>query len=276
MTMTMKQTATKTTMMMCVLAALASAALVHGAAASAPDRFSVYFKTDVKRGDGVFRVDVQRSLAPLGADRFYELCDTGFFDNAGFFRVVDNFVVQFGLAADPALTAKWEPKRLQDDPVAGHNTRGTITFATSGPNTRTTQLFVNLGDNSQSLDSQGFAPFGNVVQGMDVVDAIYSGYGEQPDQGAITREGNAYLKKHFEKLNYILSTKIVKGEPPVSQSTTGPNPGQQQFGGWQGGQQQGLQPPSSPFANNNGLPSNNGFGAPNAPPQPPAAGLNNS
>eukprot|EP01006_Ploeotia_vitrea_P019771 TRINITY_DN52013_c0_g1_i1.p1 TRINITY_DN52013_c0_g1~~TRINITY_DN52013_c0_g1_i1.p1 ORF type:complete len:272 (+),score=63.41 TRINITY_DN52013_c0_g1_i1:88-903(+) len=181
-----------------------------------------------------------------------------------------------GLAADPALTAKWEPKRLQDDPVAGHNTRGTITFATSGPNTRTTQLFVNLGDNSQSLDSQGFAPFGNVVQGMDVVDAIYSGYGEQPDQGAITREGNAYLKKHFEKLNYILSTKIVKGEPPVSQSTTGPNPGQQQFGGWQGGQQQGLQPPSSPFANNNGLPSNNGFGAPNAPPQPPAAGLNNS
>eukprot|EP00998_Keelungia_sp_KM082_P005727 NODE_2027_length_1155_cov_46.116732_g2010_i0.p1 GENE.NODE_2027_length_1155_cov_46.116732_g2010_i0~~NODE_2027_length_1155_cov_46.116732_g2010_i0.p1 ORF type:complete len:297 (-),score=105.68 NODE_2027_length_1155_cov_46.116732_g2010_i0:265-1095(-) len=273
---------TTTTLLLVVVVAVAT-----GARASAPDKFSVYFKTDVKKGDGVFRVDVTRSLAPLGADRFYELCDSGFFENVGFFRVVDGFVVQFGLAADPALTAKWESKKLQDDPVASHNTRGTVTFATSGPNTRTTQLFINLGDNSGSLDGQGFAPFGSVSQGMDVVDSIYSGYGEQPDQGAITREGTAYLKKHFEKLNYIVSTKIVKGEPPAGSSAQGPSappPQQQQqqqmqappMAGWQpSAGQQGLAPPQSPFGNNNGLPSNN-FGAPNAPPTPPNGGLNNN
>jgi len=151
-------------------------------------------------------------MAPLGADRFYNLVKYGFYNGAGFFRVVPGFVVQFGLSAVPAVNAVWENAKLPDDPVQGSNTRGTICFATAGRNTRTTQMFINLGANA-GLDSQGFAAFGKVVDGMDVVDKIYAGYGERPDQGRITKEGAAYLKANFPNMDSI--TKAIV-EPPAS------------------------------------------------------------
>ena len=150
---------------------------------------------------------MSRAWAPLGADRFYTLVQQKFFDGARFFRVVPNFMVQFGLAADPAITKKWDGTEFPDDPVTMHNTRGTLTFATRGAGTRTTQLFINFADNSR-LDNQGFAPFGRVVSGMDVVDKIYSAYGEQPDQMRLTSEGNQYAEKEFPKLDYIKTARV--------------------------------------------------------------------
>jgi peptidyl-prolyl cis-trans isomerase A (cyclophilin A) len=172
--------------------------------AKAPELFDVKFETT--RGD--FVVAVHRAWAPLGADRFYNLVKSGFFTGEAFFRVVPGFVVQFGLSPDPAVNRAWRSADIKDDPVKESNKRGTITFATAGPNTRTTQLFINFADNS-GLDRQGFAPFGLVTSGMDVVDHIYSGYGQQPDQGAITTQGAAYLEKHFPKLDTIKSATVV-------------------------------------------------------------------
>ncbi|MCU1260444.1 MAG: Peptidyl-prolyl cis-trans isomerase PpiA precursor [Bryobacterales bacterium] len=170
----------------------------------APDVYRVNFDTS----RGPFVIEVNRAWAPLGTDRFYTLVQQKFFDGAGFFRVVPNFMVQFGLAADPTVTKKWEGSEFPDDPVTMHNTRGTISFATRGPKSRTTQVFINFGDNSGSLDPQGFSPFGRVVSGMDVVDKIYPGYGEQPDQGRVTSEGKAYLDKAFPQLDYIKTARI--------------------------------------------------------------------
>ncbi len=124
-------------------------------------------------------MEVTRAMAPLGVDRFYNLVKYGFYNGASLFRVVTGFVVQFGLTPTPAVNAAWENAKIFDDPVQGSNVRGTITFATAGPNTRTTQVFINLGDNVR-LDSTGFAPFGKVVEGMDVMDKIYSGYADEP------------------------------------------------------------------------------------------------
>jgi peptidyl-prolyl cis-trans isomerase A (cyclophilin A) len=170
----------------------------------APDVYDVNFVTT--RGE--FVVHVTRAWAPLGADRFYNLVKHGFFKNAAFFRVVPGFVVQFGLSADPAVNRAWHNATIKDDAVTHSNVPGSITFATAGPNTRTTQLFINYGNN-KFLDNQGFSPFGEVTSGIDVVRAIYSGYGESPDQGAITMEGNSYLQKHFPKLDRIESATIV-------------------------------------------------------------------
>jgi peptidyl-prolyl cis-trans isomerase A (cyclophilin A) len=180
-------------------------ALLHPANlhAKAPDVFDVKFETT--RGD--FVVQVTRAWAPLGADRFYNLVKHGFFTDAAFFRVVPGFIVQFGLSADPAVNRVWRSANIKDDPVTQSNKRGTLTFATAGPNTRTTQLFINYADNS-GLDRQGFAPFGLVTSGMDVVEKIYSGYGERPDQGAITTQGAAYLQKNFPKLDTIKTATI--------------------------------------------------------------------
>ena len=172
--------------------------------AKAPETFQAKFATT----KGNFTVTVTRSWAPRGADRFYNLVRAGFFADAAFFRVVSGFMVQFGISARPEVAKVWQQARISDDLVTQSNTRGRITFATAGPNTRTTQLFINFGNNA-GLDGQGFAPFGEVTEGMEVVDMIYSGYGEQPDQGAIQAQGKAYLDARFPKLDHITSATIV-------------------------------------------------------------------
>lgn len=171
----------------------------------APETFRV--NMDTSRGPVV--IEVTRADAPLGADRFYNLVKAKFFDGARFFRVVPGFMVQFGLAGDPAVNKAWDMP-IQDDPVKASNVRGTITFAaTSAPNSRTTQVFINFADNSR-LDSMGFAPFGKVVSGMENVDQIYSGDGERPDQSEIESQGNAYLEKEFPQLDYIKTAQIAQ------------------------------------------------------------------
>jgi peptidyl-prolyl cis-trans isomerase A (cyclophilin A) len=171
--------------------------------AKAPDVFKARFTTT--KGD--FVVEVHRAWSPLGADRFYNLVKSGFFTNAHFFRVVRGFVVQFGLNASPAVNKVWEGAKIQDDPVTQTNAKGTITFATAGPRTRTTQLFINLGDNGR-LDGMGFSPFGQVTEGLDVVEKLYFGYGETPNQGRIQAEGKAYLDKNFPLLDSIKAAKL--------------------------------------------------------------------
>jgi peptidyl-prolyl cis-trans isomerase A (cyclophilin A) len=179
--------------------------------AKAPELFKAQFTTT--KGD--FVVEVHREWAPLGADRFYNLVKNGFFNNTAFFRVVPGFMVQFGLNANPAVNQAWEHANIKDDPVMGSNTRGIITFATAGPNTRTTQLFINFGNNA-GLDKQGFAPFGTVTDGMDVVDKIYSGYGERPEQDKITNEGDAYITKNFPMIDKIKLAKILPAAPAAA------------------------------------------------------------
>ena len=172
--------------------------------AKAPDVFQVKFATT--KGD--FVVQVTRAWAPLGADRFYNLVRHGFYNDASFFRIVPGFVVQFGLSGDPAVNKVWETANIKDDAVTQSNRPGYLVFATAGPNTRTTQLFINLGNNA-GLDGQGFAPFGVVTSGMDVVQKLYSGYGERPDQHAITTQGKAYIEKNFPDIDSIKSATVI-------------------------------------------------------------------
>jgi peptidyl-prolyl cis-trans isomerase A (cyclophilin A) len=181
------------------------------ATAKAPDVFRARFATS--KGD--FVIEVHRSWAPNGADRFFNLVKMGFFDDTRFFRVIERFMVQYGIPGDPQVSAKWRDAHIPDDPVTQSNARGYVTFAQTGaPNSRTTQVFVDYGDNTR-LDASGFAPFGKVVQGMDVVDSLYKGYGEGapegggPSQGRIQTEGNAYLDQEFPKLDRILATQIL-------------------------------------------------------------------
>ena len=170
----------------------------------APDIYKATFETS----KGTFVIEVHRDWAPNGADRFYNLVKNGFYNDARFFRVIDGFMVQFGISGNPDISAVWRAAQIPDDPVKQSNQRGMVSFATAGPNTRTTQVFINFGDNA-GLDGQGFSPFGQVVSGMDVVDALYKGYGEGaprgagPDQGRVQAEGNAYLITDFPKLDYI-------------------------------------------------------------------------
>ena len=180
----------------------------------APAKFKVLFQTS--RGD--VTIEVTREWSPRGADRFYTLARENFFDGAEFFRVIRSpspFMAQFGINADPKITAKWADANIQDDPVLQHNTQGMISFATSGPNTRSTQLFINYADNSR-LDAKGFSPIGQVISGMEAVDQFYADYGEGapdgpgPNQERIEKEGNAYLKKDFPKLDYIQTVKILE------------------------------------------------------------------
>lgn len=156
---------------------------------------------------GSFAMEVDESWAPLGAARVRELVESGFYDGAKFFRVIPGFVVQFGLAADPAVSARWRDMRIADDPVMASNTRGTVSFATAGPGTRTTQLFINLVDNS-SLDAMGFAPIGTIVEGMANVDMINGEYGGMPSQARIQTEGDAYLSAEFPRLDGINAASI--------------------------------------------------------------------
>ena len=171
---------------------------------AAPDEYGVKLATS--QGDII--IEVTRKHAPLGADRFHQAVKQGFYDECRFFRVVPKFVVQFGINGDPKIQTKWRESRIKDDPVKATNTRGTLTFATAGPGTRTTQLFINLADNSR-LDSMGFAPFGKIIKGMDVVDKLTNKYGEMPKQGQIQAEGNAYLKKNFPDMDFIKKATIV-------------------------------------------------------------------
>ena len=173
--------------------------------AMAPATFTVQVETT----KGPFTIKVTRAWAPNGADHFYNLIRAGFYTDAAFFRVIPGFMAQFGISARPEVSRIWANSNIQDDPVKESNKRGMVTFAqTSARNSRSTQLFINYGDNS-NLDSQRFAPFGEVTKGMEVVDKIYSGYGEQPDQGAITSQGKAYLDKAFPRLDRIVSATVV-------------------------------------------------------------------
>ena len=193
------------------LPALAQSKLTNPAAlnAQAPASYKAKFVTS----KGTFVLEVTRALAPRGADRFYNLVKNGFYDDVRFFRVISGFMVQFGINGDPAVSAHWREANIKDDPVRESNKRGSISFATAGPNTRTTQVFINFADNS-NLDGMGFAPFGRVVSGMNVVDALYAGYGEGapngngPDQGLLQTRGNAYLVKSFPRMDYVKKATI--------------------------------------------------------------------
>lgn len=169
-----------------------------------PDSFLVDFETS----KGTFTVSVTRALAPKGADRFYEMVQSGYFKNVVFFRVVQGFVAQFGMHGDPETNKAWMHNSIQDEPAKGSNMRGTLVFAHAGPNTRSNQLFINFGDNTM-LDTQGFPPFGRIVKGLEVIDQLNAQYGEAPDQMAIESDGNAYLAKSFPNLDYIKSAKII-------------------------------------------------------------------
>jgi peptidyl-prolyl cis-trans isomerase A (cyclophilin A) len=170
----------------------------------APATFSAAFDTS----KGRFVVEVHREWAPRGADRFYNLVKSGFFNEVRFFRVIGGQLAQFGMHGDPAVQDAWRDASIEDDPVRHGNTRGSVSFATRGPNTRTTQLFINLRDNSP-YDRLGFAPFAEVISGMDVVDRLYADYEERPEQPLIDEEGNAYLTREFPNLDYIQKAAIV-------------------------------------------------------------------
>ena len=177
---------------------------------TAPETYNVTFDTSI----GAFVIKVTRAWAPNGADRFYNLVKNGFYDEARFFRAVPNFMVQFGLHANPTVTKVWQSARIAPDKVTQSNRKGFITFAMGAtPDTRTTQVFINFRNNT-NLDGMGFAPFGEVVSGIEVVDKIYTGYGEGaprgggPPQGRVAAEGNAYLIKSFPKMDYIKTATI--------------------------------------------------------------------
>lgn len=181
--------------------------------AAAPDVFQVRFETS----EGDFIVEVHKAWAPNGADRFHNLVSNGYYDGVRFFRVIEGFMAQFGIHGDPQVSSRWTDATISDDPVVRSNTRGTLSFAMTGqPNSRSAQVFINFGDNA-NLDELGFAPFAEVVEGMDVVDQLYSGYGEGapsgrgPSQAQVQAEGNRYLESQFPELDYIVGTSIVGG-----------------------------------------------------------------
>jgi peptidyl-prolyl cis-trans isomerase A (cyclophilin A) len=172
------------------------------------------FKVKVTTTKGPFVIEAYRDWAPLGVDRFYNLVKIGYFKDLAFFRAIEGFMVQFGIHGDPKVSAAWREARIQDDAVRNSNLRGHVTFATAGPNTRTTQFFINFVDN-RNLDGMGFAAFGKIVEGMDIVDGLHKGYGEGfpngngPDQSRLQQEGNPYLKKDFPALDYIVSAELL-------------------------------------------------------------------
>ena len=177
----------------------------------APAAYKVKFDTS----KGPFVVEVTRAWAPKGADRFYNLVKSGFYDNVRFFRVISGFMVQFGINGDPGVMARWRTAQIGDDPVTQSNKRGTVTFAMAGPNTRTSQVFINFADNA-NLDGMGFSPFGRIVSGMNVVDALNAEYGEGaprgrgPDQSRLQSEGNTYLMKDFPRMDYVKKATIER------------------------------------------------------------------
>jgi len=180
-------------------------------AVQAPDTYRARFETS----RGVFVIEVERALAPYGADRFYNLIRNGFYDDERFTRVLEGYIAQWGLHGDPRVTAAWKDVTIPDDPVIRGNTRGTLGFAMRGPDDRSTQVYINIGDNSRN-DSEGFATFGLVVEGMEVVDSLYSGYGNDAGggmraglQGPVEEGGNEFLNENFPLLDYIVTARII-------------------------------------------------------------------
>jgi cyclophilin family peptidyl-prolyl cis-trans isomerase len=204
------------------IAATTTACLAHGGPRSdldvvVPDSFVVRFETS----RGQFDVITRKAWAPNGVDRFYTLVRDRFYDEARFFRVVKDFVAQFGLAADPRVTTAWRIRAIADEPVRHTNARGTISYARSGPGTRTMQIYINLKDNARldTLNGFGFPPIAEVLSGMEVVDSLYSGYGDAaraggrgqgPSQDSINRQGNAYLTHAFPKLDYVKTARVTR------------------------------------------------------------------
>jgi cyclophilin family peptidyl-prolyl cis-trans isomerase len=197
----------------------------HGRALSATllDPSSAFWETPAPRAfdarvetsKGTFVLSIERDWAPRGADRFYNLARAGFFDDSRFSRVVPGFIAQFGIPGDPAIATLWQNRAFPDDPVRHSNVRGTIGFAMTGPNARTTQLYISLVDNVR-LDAQGFAPIGRVIEGMAVVDSLYSGYGENSGggvragkQGPLISGGNAYIDREYPKLDRLIRITII-------------------------------------------------------------------
>ena len=204
---------------------------VHGGSVQVPDAQAVLmnprhelwsqrspnlFRARLETSKGSFVIEAHRDWAPRGADRFYNLARAGFFDNSRFFRVRTGFIAQFGIPGDPSVANMWKREAIPDDPVRQSNTRGSIAYAMTGPNTRTTQLYINLSDNTR-LDADGFAPLGRVVEGMDVVDLLYDGYGENAGGGMrggkqerIFEGGNGYLDREFPRLDKLIRASIEK------------------------------------------------------------------
>lgn len=179
---------------------------------TAPETFQVRFETT----KGEFLVEVNRPWAPNGADRFYNLVGSGFYDGVYFYRVMAGFMAQFGMHGEPQVHARWTRATIKDDPVVASNTRGMITYAKRGPDSRTTHLFINYRDNSD-LDLDGFAPLGRVIEGMEVVDQLHAGYGDLagrggdgPDARYIAYEGNPYLEENFPELDHIVAATLVE------------------------------------------------------------------
>ncbi len=195
-----------------VLAVAASSCAKKKAPEAGPAQYKVLLTTT--KGDVV--ILVHRDWSPLGADHFYELTKSGFYDNNAIFRALPGFVMQWGINGNPQVTKQWSQDTIRDDPPKVSNKIGTVVFAKTGqPDSRTTQVFINLGDNSASLDPQGFTPFGEVIQGMDNVMNFYTGYGEGqpsgkgPSQASIEELGNPYLEQNFPKLDYIKTARVI-------------------------------------------------------------------
>jgi homoserine O-acetyltransferase len=173
------------------------------------------YRVEIETTKGAFTLEVTRSLAPRGADRFYHLVKTGFYDDSRFYRVITGRFAQFGIAGDPAIAGVWRNETFPDDPVRLSNVRGTFAYAMTGPNARTTQIYINTGDQSRQ-DADGFAPFGKVVEGMDVVDRLYAGYAESSGGGMrggkqqkLFEQGNAYLDREFPLLDKLIHARVV-------------------------------------------------------------------
>ena len=175
------------------------------------------FRVRIETTAGSFVVEAHRDWAPQGADRFYELVRAGYYDDSRFFRVVPGKWVQFGIAGQPAVAQQWRSRTIPDDVLKQHNTRGLMAFSNTAPDTRSTQVFINLGDNTAQNDKEnGFAPFAQVVEGMDVVDKLYSGYGEHSGGGmraghqdAMFEGGNGYLDREFPKLDRLIRARVL-------------------------------------------------------------------
>lgn len=173
------------------------------------------YRVKIETTQGSFTLEVTRALAPLGADRFYHLVESGYYDDSRFYRVIAGRFAQFGIAGDPRIGQIWKRESFPDDPVRAGNTRGTFAFAMTGPNARTTQIYINVADQPRQ-DADGFAPFGKVVEGMEVVDRLYSGYGETSGggmrggrQAKLFEEGNAYLDREFPLLDKLKNAKVI-------------------------------------------------------------------